>query len=109
VHPFCALAYVGESVSEPALYFKNNVERGLRLLDALIEANVKRFVFSSTCATYGEPQTVPIAESHPQQPTNPYGWSKLFMERIMESYDHAYGLKFVAYVTSTPVGCGKIR
>jgi UDP-glucose 4-epimerase len=93
---FAALAYVGESVSEPALYFKNNVERGLRLLDALIEANVKRFVFSSTCATYGEPQTVPIAESHPQQPTNPYGWSKLFMERIMESYDHAYGLKFVA-------------
>ena len=93
---FAALAYVGESVSEPALYFKNNVERGTRLLDALIEANVKRVVFSSTCATYGEPQTVPIAENHPQQPTNPYGWSKLFMERIMESYDHAYGLKFVA-------------
>ena len=93
---FAALAYVGESVSEPALYFKNNVERGTRLLDALIEANVKRVVFSSTCATYGEPQSVPIAENHPQQPTNPYGWSKLFMERIMESYDHAYGLKFVA-------------
>jgi len=93
---FAALAYVGESVSEPALYFRNNVERGTRLLDALIEANVKRVVFSSTCATYGEPQSVPIAENHPQQPTNPYGWSKLFMERIMESYDHAYGLKFVA-------------
>jgi len=93
---FAALAYVGESVSEPARYYTNNVESGIRLLNGLIEANVKRVVFSSTCATYGEPRTIPIAENHPQQPTNPYGWSKLFMERIMESYDHAYGLRFVA-------------
>ena len=93
---FAALAYVGESVNEPARYFQNNVEHGIRLLDGLIEANVKRFVFSSTCATYGEPQTIPISESHPQQPTNPYGWSKLFMEKILESYDEAYGFKFVA-------------
>jgi len=93
---FAALAYVGESVSDPAQYFQNNVEQGIGLLDGLREANVKRFVFSSTCATYGEPQHVPIAENHPQQPTNPYGWSKLFMERIMESYDVAYGLRFVA-------------
>ena len=93
---FAALAYVGESVNDPARYFQNNVEHGIRLLDGLIEANVKRFVFSSTCATYGEPQTIPISENHPQQPTNPYGWSKLFMEKIMESYDEAYGFKFVA-------------
>jgi UDP-glucose 4-epimerase len=93
---FAALAYVGESVNEPARYFQNNVEHGIRLLDGLIEANVKRFVFSSTCATYGEPQTIPISERHPQQPTNPYGWSKLFMEKILESYDEAYGFKFVA-------------
>jgi len=93
---FAALAYVGESVSDPAFYFRNNVEQGIGLLDGLLEANVKFLVFSSTCATYGEPQKVPIAEDHPQSPTNPYGWSKLFMEKIMESYDHAYGLKFVA-------------
>ncbi|HEV8368449.1 MAG TPA: UDP-glucose 4-epimerase GalE [Pyrinomonadaceae bacterium] len=93
---FAALAYVGESVVDPARYFHNNVEQGIRLLDGLIEGNVKQLVFSSTCATYGEPQTIPISENHPQKPTNPYGWSKLFMERIMESYDQAYGLKFVA-------------
>ncbi len=93
---FAALAYVGESVAEPALYFQNNVEQGIAFLDGLLQSGVRRIVFSSTCATYGEPQRVPIPEDHPQQPTNPYGWSKLFMERIMESYDHAYGLKFVA-------------
>lgn len=93
---FAALAYVGESVAEPARYFQNNVEQGIALLDGLLEANVRRMVFSSTCATYGEPQTIPISESHPQRPTNPYGWSKLFMERILESYDVAYGFKFVA-------------
>ncbi len=93
---FAALAYVGESVTEPARYFDNNVVQGVALLDALLKAGVRRLVFSSTCATYGEPQRVPISEDHPQQPTNPYGWSKLFMERIMESYERAYGLKFVA-------------
>jgi UDP-glucose 4-epimerase len=93
---FAALAYVGESVNEPARYFDNNVTQATALLDALLAAGVRRLVFSSTCATYGEPQKVPISEDHPQQPTNPYGWSKLFCERIMESYDRAYGLKFVA-------------
>jgi UDP-glucose 4-epimerase len=93
---FAALAYVGESVTEPALYFENNVAQGIALLDALLKAEVRRIVFSSTCATYGEPQQIPISEDHPQRPTNPYGWSKLFIERIMESYDRAYGLKFVA-------------
>ena len=93
---FAALAYVGESVSEPARYFQNNVEQGIALIDSLVEAGVRKMVFSSTCATYGEPQQVPISEDHPQNPTNPYGWSKLMMERIMESFDRAYGLRFIA-------------
>jgi UDP-glucose 4-epimerase len=93
---FAALAYVGESVSDPKRYFENNVSDGIALLDTLLAAGVRRFVFSSTCATYGEPVRVPIDESHPQAPTNPYGWSKLIMEKILESYDHAYGLKYVA-------------
>jgi len=93
---FAALAYVGESVAEPARYFENNVEQGIALLGGLLDAGVRRMVFSSSCATYGEPQQIPIPEQHPQQPANPYGWSKLLMERVLESYDHAYGLKFVA-------------
>jgi UDP-glucose 4-epimerase len=93
---FAALAYVGESVAEPARYFENNVEQGIALLGSLLEANVRQIVFSSTCATYGEPQTIPISEEHPQQPTNPYGWSKLCLERLLASYDLAYGMKFVA-------------
>lgn len=93
---FAAFAYVGESVEQPARYFENNVAQGIALLGALIEAGVRQFVFSSTCSTYGEPQDVPISEDHPQQPTNPYGWSKLFMERILQSYDSSYGLRFVA-------------
>ena len=93
---FAALAYVGESVAEPARYFENNVEHGVALMGALLEAGVRRVVFSSTCATYGEPREVPIPESHPQQPANPYGWSKLLMERLLSSYDRAYGLRYVA-------------
>jgi len=93
---FAALAYVGESVAQPARYFENNVAQGIRLLNALQAAGARLLVFSSTCATYGEPQRIPIDETHPQQPTNPYGWSKLMLERILESYDTAYGLKFVA-------------
>jgi UDP-glucose 4-epimerase len=93
---FAALAYVGESVLDPARYFTNNVEQGIALLDTLLKADVRRIVFSSTCATYGEPRQIPISEEHPQNPTNPYGWSKLFMERILESFDHAYGLRYIA-------------
>jgi UDP-glucose 4-epimerase len=93
---FAAFAYVGESVSEPTLYYENNVAQGINLLGALVKAGVRRFVFSSTCATYGEPQQIPIDETHPQQPANPYGWSKLFIERILADYDRAYDLKFVA-------------
>ena len=93
---FAAFAYVGESVEKPALYYENNVTQGIRLLDALIASNVRQVVFSSTCATYGEPQYLPLNEEHPQQPTNPYGASKFFMERIMKDYDAAYGLRFAA-------------
>lgn len=93
---FAAFAYVGESVTEPALYYENNVEQGIRLLGALLASGVRHFVFSSTCATYGEPQRIPISEEHPQLPANPYGWSKLFVERIMSDYDRSYQLRFVA-------------
>lgn len=93
---FAALAYVGESVERPSLYFENNVAQAISLLGALIEGGVRRFIFSSTCATYGEPAMVPISEDAPQRPVNPYGWTKFVIERALESYDVAYGLKFVA-------------
>lgn len=93
---FAALAYVGESVEKPALYFENNVEQGVAFIGSLVKAGIRRIVFSSTAATYGEPKRIPIEEGDPQWPTNPYGWSKLFMERLLASYDRAYGLKFVA-------------
>jgi UDP-glucose 4-epimerase len=93
---FAALAYVGESVLEPAKYFENNVEQGVALMGALLQAGVRRVVFSSTCATYGEPKQIPIPESSPQWPVNPYGWSKLVIERLLDSYERAYGLKFAS-------------
>jgi UDP-glucose 4-epimerase len=93
---FAALASVGESVAEPAKYFENNVAQGTSLMGSLIRAGVRIAVFSSTCATYGEPTEIPISERSPQWPTNPYGWSKFCMERLLESYDSAYGLRFAA-------------
>ncbi|MGB8524356.1 MAG: NAD-dependent epimerase/dehydratase family protein, partial [Candidatus Acidiferrales bacterium] len=93
---FAALASVGESVAEPAKYFENNVAQGTALMGSLIRAGVRIVVFSSTCATYGEPAQVPISEQCPQWPKNPYGWSKFCMERLLESYDRAYGLRFAA-------------
>jgi len=93
---FSAYAYVGESVEKPQIYYDNNFAQTLRLLDALIENDVKKFIFSSTCATYGEPQYVPIDEKHPQFPTSPYGWSKFMVERALIDYDAAYNLKYVA-------------
>jgi UDP-glucose 4-epimerase len=93
---FAAYANVGESVERPALYYENNLVQGVSLLRELIEGGVTRFVFSSTCATYGEPQWVPMTEDHPQRPVNPYGWSKMMVERVLESYSAAYALRFVA-------------
>lgn len=93
---FAALAYVGESVEKPAMYFENNVEQGVALFGALERAGVRRVVFSSTAAVYGNPERVPIVEQSRQWPANPYGWSKLFLERLLHSYDAAYGMKFVA-------------
>lgn len=94
---FAAYAYVGESVTEPAKYYRNNVVATLTLLEAMVAANVKTFVFSSTCATYGMPKTVPIPEDHPQAPINPYGATKLMVERILADFDVAYGLKSVCF------------
>ena len=91
---FAALTYVGESVEEPARYYQNNAAQSIGLLDGLICAGVRRFVFSSTCATYGEPQRMPLDEGHPQNPQNPYGWGKFFVERVLEGFDTAYGLRF---------------
>lgn len=92
---FSAYAYVGESVQQPQKYFQNNVRQTLDLLDVLLEHDVKQFIFSSTCATFGEPKYTPIDEQHPQKPTNPYGWSKLMIERVLEAYSTAYGLRCV--------------
>jgi UDP-arabinose 4-epimerase len=93
---FAAHAYVGESVTNPKKYFRNNVEGGLSLLNAALAAGVKKIVFSSTCAVYGEPAKVPIEENTPRQPVNPYGVSKLFFEQALEAYDRAYGLRFAS-------------
>ncbi|TWT37701.1 UDP-glucose 4-epimerase [Posidoniimonas corsicana] len=93
---FAAYAYVGESVTDPAKYYQNNVVGTLSLLDAMRECGVQKIVFSSTCATYGVPQQVPIPEDHPQAPINPYGYTKLVIERAMEDYRHAYGLGYAA-------------
>ena len=94
---FAAFAYVGESVTDPAKYYRNNVVGTLTLLDAMREHGVTNFVFSSTCATYGNPQSIPITEDHPQQPINPYGAGKLAIERVLQDYDPAYGLKSVIF------------
>jgi UDP-glucose 4-epimerase len=94
---FAAYAYVGESVSNPAKYYHNNVTSTLTLLEAMLAANVKNIVFSSTCATYGIPETVPIQENAPQNPISPYGMSKLMVEYILKDFSRAYGLNFVAF------------
>jgi UDP-glucose 4-epimerase len=83
---FAAFACVGESVAEPLAYYDNNLAGSISLLSAMQAAGVKRVVFSSTCATYGQPETMPITEDTPQQPINPYGWSKLFTERALADY-----------------------
>jgi UDP-glucose-4-epimerase GalE len=108
---FAAYAYVGESVTEPSKYYHNNLAAPLVLLDAMREHGVGIFIFSSTCATYGNPEYVPLDEHHPQNPINPYGASKLMLERVLADYSHAYGLKYAALRYFNASGCsldGKI-
>jgi len=93
---FAAFAYVGESMTNPQLYFHNNVVNTLTLLDSMVDHGVRDIVFSSTCATYGEPTKVPIAEDHLQVPVNPYGESKLAVEKILGWYQKAYAIRFAA-------------
>lgn len=91
---FSAFTYVGESVENPAKYYRNNVANTIHLLDAMVKHGVKYFIFSSTCATYGEPQQIPIVEDMPQAPINPYGRTKWMVEKILEDYHRAYGLNY---------------
>jgi UDP-glucose 4-epimerase len=92
---FASCIQVGESVEQPAKYYQNNVVNTLNLLNAMQTFDVKRFIFSSTAATFGEPQYTPIDEGHPQQPINPYGRTKLMVEQALADYDRAYGMKSV--------------
>lgn len=94
---FAAFAYVGESVTEPRKYYENNFVATLRLLETMLDNGVKRFVFSSTCATYGEPDRLPMVETLPQAPINPYGQTKLDVENCLKAFAHAYGLSFAAF------------
>jgi UDP-glucose 4-epimerase len=93
---FAANALVGESMQNPSKYFRNNVANALNLLDAMVEAGVGKFIFSSTCAIFGPPDRVPIDETMPTRPINPYGESKLAFEKILRWYDQIHGLKFVS-------------
>lgn len=93
---FAAYAYVGESVTDPAKYYGNNIAGSLSLLDAMRRNGVDTIIFSSTCATYGEVDTLPIVETLPQNPVSPYGYSKLVVENALRDYGRAYGLKWVA-------------
>lgn len=90
---FAAFACVGESVTQPSLYYENNFSKTLILLEEMMRHNIFRFVFSSTCATFGDAKTIPIHEQHPQNPVNPYGRTKLMVEQALRDFDHAYGMK----------------
>lgn len=104
---FAALAYVGESVHEPAMYYRNNVTGTQSLLDSMRRHAVDKLVFSSTCATYGEPAVLPITEQTPQNPINPYGQSKLMVELILKDYAVAYGLRSIALRYFNAAGCAE--
>ncbi len=92
---FAANALVGESMTNPSKYFRNNVAAGINLIDAMVDAGVKKFIFSSTCATYGSPEKIPMDERLPQKPINPYGQSKLMFEQILQWYDKIHSLVYV--------------
>jgi UDP-arabinose 4-epimerase len=93
---FAAYAYVGESMSDPGAYFENNAAKSLRFIQIAKDSGIRYFIFSSTCATYGEPQRTPISEDHPQRPVNPYGESKLFVEKVLRWYGEIHGMNWVA-------------
>lgn len=93
---FAAYAYVGESVKEPSKYFNNNISNGIKLLDTMKEFGVKNIVFSSSCSTYGNPESIPITEDAPRHPVNPYGFSKFVFENILDAYEDAYGIRSVS-------------
>jgi UDP-glucose-4-epimerase GalE len=102
---FAAHSLVGESVENPRKYFENNVRDGLVLLNTCLESGVNKFIFSSTAAVYGDPRVVPIVEDAPKAPVNPYGMSKLAFEYAMQSYDAAYGLRFMSLRYFNAAGC----
>lgn len=102
---FAAFSLVGESVTNPAKYYRNNTYGTLNLLETMVKYNVKKIVFSSTCATYGEPKYTPIDELHPQSPINPYGNSKLCIEYMLKDFDKAYGLKSIILRYFNVAGC----
>jgi len=93
---FAAFTYVGESVEDPQKYYLNNLRNTLNLLQVMNEFEVRKLVFSSTCATYGNPQKIPLTEDHPQNPINPYGQGKLMVEKVLKDYSSAYGLRYVS-------------
>jgi UDP-glucose 4-epimerase len=102
---FAALAYVGESVTKPELYYQNNVVGTLNLLSAMYKHDQRRLVFSSSCSTYGEPERVPIPETHPQRPINPYGRTKLIIEHALADYAGVHGLQSVSLRYFNAAGC----
>ena len=104
---FAALAYVGESVHEPGMYYRNNVTGTQCLVDTMLKHDVKRLVFSSTCATYGVPESLPITEQTPQNPINPYGQSKLMVEQILKDYAVAHELRSIALRYFNAAGCSE--
>ncbi len=102
---FAAYAYVGESIERPDMYYRNNTAGTLVLLESMRGAGIKNIVLSSTCASYGIPIRLPIDETHPQTPINPYGWSKMIIERMLEDYGNAYGFNTVALRYFNAAGC----
>ncbi len=102
---FAAYAYVGESVTDPLKYYRNNLAAPLTLLEAMQRHGTKRFIFSSTCATYGNPKAIPMDETHPQEPVNPYGASKMMLERVLRDCETAWGLKSVFLRYFNASGC----
>lgn len=104
---FAAYTYVGESVTNPKKYYNNNLINTINVLDCMIENDVKNIVFSSTCATYGNPEYSPLDEKHIQSPINPYGWTKYMVEKVMDDYDRAYGLKSICLRYFNAAGADK--